>query len=368
MTADEVRAAAAELHSLHQRFAPLFGHVSAQGHALTYLQGLLLHDDRKHAEGIALTFGNSQVRPIQEFLAGSPWQERLVQREIQAVFAEELVPSTSQWNVGTVGVLDESGFPKKGTHSAGVARQWCGRLGTKDNCQVGVYLVGVTPAGCALLEHQLYLSKDWILDRDRCTEVGVPRSIIFRTKPEIGLDLHARVLAAGSVKFDGWVFDELYGRDGDFLAELERRRQRYVAEVPVTTTVWTEDPAGQVPPSTGRGRPTTRPLRDSVRSVQAVSAALAADAWKVLCLREGSGEPVVFEFAAVRVWAMRAGGPGPAVGLRLRRPVGGQGEVKYYVSNGTEDTPLETLAVVSGCRLRVEEYFADGKTYLGMGE
>jgi SRSO17 transposase len=367
MTPDEVHAAATELYSLHQRFAPLFGHSSAQGHARTYLQGLLQHDGRKNAESMALTFGNSQVRPLQEFLASSPWDERLVQRAIQAVFAEALVPSTSQGNVGTVGVLDESGFPKKGDHSAGVARQWCGRLGKKDNCQVGVYLIGVTPAGCALLEHQLYLSKDWILDRDRRTEVGVPRSITFRTKPEIGLDLHARVQAAGSVQFDWLVFDELYGRDGAFLAELERRRQRYVAEVPVTTTVWTEEPAGQVPAPTGRGRQPTRPVRDSVRSVQEVGAALGSDAWRVLCLREGSGAPVVFEFAAVRVWAMRAGGPGPSIWLLLRRPVGGEGEVKYYVSNGVEETPLETLAVVSGCRLRVEEYFADGKSYLGMG-
>jgi SRSO17 transposase len=368
MTTDEVRATAAELHHLHRRLAPLFGYAQAQGHALTYLRGLLLHDGRKNTEAIALAFGDGQVRPLQEFLATSPWDYRLVQQDIRTAFAEDLVPSTAHWDIGTVGVLDESGFPKKGTHSVGVARQWCGRLGKKDNCQVGVFLVGVTPAGCALLDHQIYLPEDWVLDRDRRAEVGVPRSVTFRTKPEIGLDLHGRVRAAGQVSLDWLVFDELYGRNEGFLTELERRRQRYVGEVPVTTTVWTEDPATQVPPYAGRGRRPALPVRDSVRSVQEVGAALPAEAWRVLCLREGSGEPVAYEFAAVRVWAMRDGGPGPAIWLLLRRPVGGAWEVKYYVPNAAAETTLETLAVVSGCRHRVEEYFEDGKGYLGMGQ
>lgn len=366
MTTDEVRAAATELVSLHARFAPLFGSVKPQAHALTYLRGLLLHTGRKNTEAMALACGECKVRALQDFLATSTWDYRTVQREIQAVFAEDLVPSTRQWNLGTVGVIDESGFLKKGTHSVGVGRQWCGRVGKTDNCQVGVFLVGVTPAGCALLDHQLYLPEDWVLDPKRRQEVGVPRAITFRTKPEISLDAHARIAAAALVAFDWLVFDEVYGRDGPFLTELERRRQRYVAEVPVTTTVWTEDPRTQVPPYSGRGRQPQRPVRDSVRSVKELGAALPAAAWQVVCLREGAGEPVVYEFAAVRAWAMRDGGPGPAIGVMVRRPVGGAGEWKYFVTNAAAETPLETLALVSGCRMRVEEFFEDGKSHLGM--
>jgi SRSO17 transposase len=367
MTADEVRAAASHLQELHERFAPLFGGRPAQGHAMTYLRGLLLHEGRKNAEAIALALGDGRVDALQEFLADSPWDHQGVHQEIQVVFSQTLVPSTSQWPLGTVGLIDESGFPKKGTHSVGVARQWCGRLGKKDNCQVGVYLVGVTPAGTAMLDQQIYLSEDWILDRDRRAKAGVPRSVTFRTKPQMALDQHARVLAAGHVRFDWLTFDEGYGRDGNFLAELERRRQRYVGEVPVTTTVWTQDPATQVPEYSGRGRQPTRPVRDSVKSVKAVGEELPKEAWRVLCLREGACEPVTFEFARVRVWAMRDSGPGPAIWLVFRRPVGGQGEVKYYVSNADEQTPLATLALVTGCRIQVEEYFQDGKGYLGMG-
>jgi SRSO17 transposase len=368
MTPDEVRAAARELYSFHQRFAPLFGSQPAQDHALAYLRGLLQHDGRKNAEAMALVFDDDQPRAVQQFLTDSPWDYRSVQREVQAVFAQQLVPSTATWGLGTVGVLDDSGFPKKGNRSVGVQRQWCGRLGKKDNCQVGVFLVGVTPAGAALLDQQIYLPEEWVLDRQRRREAGVPRRITFRTKPQLGLDLHARIEQAGHVHFDWLTCDEGYGRDGAFLAELERRRQFYVAEVPVTTTVWTEDPSTQVPDYSGRGRRPVRPLRDSVRSVAAVAEAVAADAWEVLCLREGSGEPVAYEFAAVRVWAMREREPGPAVWLVMRRPLGGgrPEEVKYYLSNGPAETPLATLALVSGCRVRVEECFEDGKMYLGM--
>ncbi|HEV3338885.1 MAG TPA: IS701 family transposase [Pirellulales bacterium] len=368
MTPHEVRAAACHLAELHQRFAPLFGYQPAQDHALTYLRGLLLHEGRKNTEAIALVFGEGKVRPLQEFIAASPWDHRLVQHEIQAAFTQTLAGSTSEWDIGTVGVIDESGFPKKGDHSVGVARQWCGRLGKKDNCQVGVYLVGVTPAGTALLEHQLYLPEEWILDKERRREAGIPRSVTFRTKPQIALDLHARVRAGGKAVCDWLTFDELYGRNEEFLAELEQRKQLYVGEVPVTTTVWTKDPVTQIPPYSGRGRQPTQPARDSVQSVKEVAESLAAEAWQVLCLREGSGEPVIFEFAAVRVWAMREKKPGPAVWLLIRRPVGGEGEVKYYVSNAPEQTPLKVLALVSGCRVRVEEYFEDGKGYLGMGQ
>ncbi len=368
MTPNEVRAAAAgHLVELHQRFAPLFGYQPAQGHALTYLRGLLLQEGRKNTEAIALNFNDGNVRPLQEFIAASPWDYRPVQQEIQSVFAQTLAPSTAQWNIGTVGVIDESGFPKKGDHSVGVARQWCGRLGKKDNCQVGVYLVGVTPAGTALLEHQIYLPEEWILDKERRREAGIPRSITFRTKPQLALDLHARVRATGKVSFDWLVFDALYGRNEEFLAALEQRKQFYVGEVPVTTTVWTKEPATQIPEYSGRGRQPTQPVRGSVRNVKEVAESLPAESWQVLCLREGSGEPVIFEFAAVRVWAMREQKPGPPIWLLVRRPVGGEGEVKYYVSNASEQTPLKVLALVSGCRVRVEEHFEDSKFYLGMG-
>src|SRR5260370_23478751 len=191
MTTYEVRAAAGELVHLHERFAPLFGRREARAQSLIYLNGLLLAPGRKSAEPMALRFGEadddgigqSQVLALQRFLTYSPWDAQALQREIQAVFAEQLVPSTADWSIGTVGVIDESGFVKKGTHSVGVQRQYCGRVGKKENCQVGVFLVGVTPAGSALLDQQLYLPQSWAIDADRRRKAAVPPDIKFQTKP-----------------------------------------------------------------------------------------------------------------------------------------------------------------------------------------
>jgi SRSO17 transposase len=376
MTTDELRATASALTTLHQRFAPFFGRIEAQGQSLVYLNGLLLGHERKSAEPMALVFGEpgddgigqNQVLGLQRFLSQSPWDNQDVQHEIQAIYAEKLVPSTATWSIGTVAVFDSSGFPKKGVESVGVQRQYCGRLGKRDNCQVGVFLVGVTPAGCALLDHQLYLPQVWAKDKDRREKVHVPKEIHFQTELKIAVRLLDRTQAAKKVQFDWVTADETYGRNGTFLDDLETRLQKYVVEVPVNTTVWTVDPATQVPPPQDNGRPPSRPRRDSVRSVKAVAASLPASAWHTYQLREGACGPLVFDFAAVRVWAVRHRKPGPPIWLMMRRSLAAEPEIKYYVSNAPADTPLESMALVSSCRVRVEEYFEDGKSHLGMAQ
>ena len=376
MTTYELRATASALTSLHERFAPFFGRKEAQAQSLVYLNGLLLSRERKSAEPMALVFGKpndegigqNQVLNLQRFLSQSPWDSQDVQHEIQAVFAEELVPSTANWSIGTVGVLDSSGFPKKGRESVGVQRQYCGRLGKKDNCQVGVFLVGVTPAGSALLDHQLYLPKVWAQDKKRRAKVHVPKKIRFQTEPTIAVAMLKRTQAMGVVHFDWVTADDTYGRNGKFLDALEAAEQRYLVDVPATTTVWTQDPASEMPPYEGRGRRRRHPRRDSVRAVKAIAENLPADAWHAYQLREGACGPLVFEFAAVRVWAMRHRHAGPPIWLLMRRSLGAKPEIKYSVSNAAAEVPLEVLALVSGCRFRVEEFLQDGKSHLGMAQ
>jgi SRSO17 transposase len=376
MTADELRAAARELVHLHERFARSFGRKEARAQSRVYLNGLLLGQERKSAEPMALAFGQpgddglgqNQVLALPRFLTASPWDSQALQHEIQAVFTEQLVPSTATWSLGTVGVIDGSGFPKKGTHSVGVKRQYCGRLGKQDHCQVGAFLTGVTPAGCALLDHQLYLPREWARDPQRRRRARVPKGIRFQTQPQVAAALLRRTRQDGGVAFDWVVADSAFGENGKFLDALEAQQQRYLLAVPSNTTVWTGDPAGEVPPHQGRGRRPTRPKRDAVRSVQAVAAQLPAAAWQAYQLREGTTGPLVFQFAAVRVWAVRHRKPGPAIWLVIRRALGQDPEVKYYVSNASAATPLETMAVVSSCRFRVEEFLEEGKSYLGMAQ
>jgi SRSO17 transposase len=372
MTPDDVRAAAEQLVDFHERFAPLFGKDQAQDHAYDYLKGLMVCPERKSIEPIALLVGHGDVSGLQKFVGAAPWQDDDVMAEAQSLFVDELAPSAAGSPVGVVGVIDESAFAKKGTHSAGVARQHNGRLGKEDNCQVGVFLIGVTPAGSALLDHQLFLPESWCAAtreaRVRRDRAHIPEGVAFRTKPRIAAELVRNVAVLGTVALDWVVADEEYGRAGHFLDELESLEQKYLVEVPVTTTVWTADPATCIPAYLGRGRRPTKPVRDAVRSVARLAAELPGPAWQALQVREGALGPLVFEFAAVRVWSMRHRKPGPAAWLLIRRSLEEEPEVKYYVSNADAGTPLGTLASVACTRHRVEDFFEDGKSYLGMAQ
>jgi SRSO17 transposase len=251
-----------------------------------------------------------------------------------------------------------------------VARQHNGRLGKEDNCQVGVFLIGVTPAGSALLDHRLFLPESWCTAtreaKDRRDEAHVPEGVTFRTKPQIAAELVRNVAVLGQVELDWVVGDSEYGRAGHLLDELELLGQRYVLEVPKTWVFWTADPAGSIPEYSGRGRKPTAPTRGAARTAAEVADELPASAWKALQVREGAVGPLVFEFAAVRAWGIRHRKPGQPSWLLIRRSLGHEPELKYYVSNAADDTPLSTLALVACTRCRVEEFFEDCKSYLGM--
>jgi SRSO17 transposase len=372
MTEDEVRAAAERLVEFHERFAPLFGKEQAQDNAFSYVKGLMVCPERKSIEPIALNVGNGNVSALQKFINSAPWDHEDIQAEVQGAFVDELVPTAADSPIGVVGVVDESGFAKKGDHSAGVARQHNGRLGKEDNCQVGVFLVGVTPGGTALLDHRLYLPEPWCepsqAGNERRDKVHIPEAVIFQTKPQIAAGLIRQAALLGVVTLDWITADEEYGRNGEFLDELEELELRYVVEVPVNTTVWTEDPASCIPAYGGRGPVPTRPSRASVASVSAVVSSLGPEAWQALCVGRGAKGPLVYEFAAVRVWAVRHGQAGPPIWLLVRRSLEPTPEVKYYVSNAEASTPLGVLARVASTRHEVEEYFEDAKSYLGMAQ
>jgi SRSO17 transposase len=372
MTPDDVRAAADQLVHFHDRFAPLFGKAEAQDHAYDYLKGLMVCPERKSVEPIALLVGHGDVSGLQKSVAAGPWAYDDVMAEAQALFADELAPSAAGSPVGVVGVIDESAFAKKGSHSAGVARQHNGRLGKEDTCQVGVFLVGVTPAGSALLDHQLFLPEPWCAAtpeaQGRRDRAHIPEGVAFRTKPRIAAELVRNVAVLGQVDLDWVVADSEYGRAGHPLDELEQLEQRYVLEVPVTWVFWTADPSGSIPAYSGRGRKPTAPARGAARTAAEVAQELPASAWQALRVREGALGPLVFEFAAVRVWGIRHRKPGPESWLLIRRSPGAEPELKYYISNADAETPLSTPALVASTRCRVEEFFEDCKGYLGMGQ
>jgi SRSO17 transposase len=392
MTAEFLRAAAGNLARLHERFAPLFGRAEPRNHSRTYIHGLILHKGRKSVEPMALDLAHEPGQPksqarvlaMQGFLTDSPWTQTEVQREIQAVFTERLVPSTRRWSVGTVGVIDESSYVKRGEHSVGVARQHCGRLGKLENCQVGVFLVGVTPDGSALLDHQLYLPKAWVdvveppkqkltpeqrrdqerRIRQRRDKARVPETVTFATKPQLAL----RLIERGTVPLNWVTADDLYGRNQTFLEGLEKRKQPYVLEVPGFIRVWTEDPMRCQGPESADHRPSRAIERQFIRRVDDLAASLPPEAWTILKIREGTKGPLAFQFARVRVWAVRDRKAGPPIWVVIQRSLDAKPQTRYWVSNAPEEVGLEVMVEVLGCRWRVEETFEDAKFHLGMAD
>jgi SRSO17 transposase len=362
---------------LHGRFASCFGRKEAQGHALSYLQGLLLGAGRKNVERIALRFARAadgspaaqkEVVAMQEFLTRSPWEAGEVLRQIQGVFAEEFVPATSRWPLGTVGVLDETAVVKSGPESCGARPQYCGRLAKTTNCQVGVFLLGATPAGTALLDCQLYLPKEWARDRKRRQAARIPKSVRFGTKTQIALELVKRTCAAGHVRFDWLVADAFYGHDGKFLSALDQLGQRYVMQVEGRTRVWPKAYTAELPRWAWEPKPTVAQTKATAQTVAQVAAALPPKAWRIVNVRDGAKGPLAFQFARWRCWAIREGRPGPPVWVLARRSLGKEPETKYYIASADEQTPLETLAAVASTRYEVEQFFEEAKGSLGLAD
>ena len=360
-----------DLRAYHAIYSPLFQRREQREAAHAYLQGLLAALPRKSIEPIVLAVEGvvpKAVRAMQSFISEGTWDdERLLHRHWQEV---EMALGTDDG----VLMVDGSDFPKQGCHSAGVKRQYCGELGKRANCQAGVFVGYVSSQGYTLLDRRLYLPREWITDdayaarRRRC---GIPPAIMFKTKPELAEEMLAAVVKSQSLRCRWVVADEAFGCDPDFLDGVARLGLWYFAEVPHTTRVWDVRPATHVPMWRGRGRQPHR-LRlvagaPDARPVQEVATALPPGAWSRQTIKEGSQGPMVAEFAACRVIAVRDALPGPDVWLVLRRHRE-TGELKTYLCNAPADTPLATQVRLSGMRWPIETCFEDGKQLLGMGD
>ena len=355
-----------QLADFHRRFAPRFGRPEARRRAEQYLRGLVVQQtDRRNAENLAEAVPGATPRALQRFLTEAPWDAAAVIADLQAYVAERLSAPDA------VFVLDETGFPKQGTRSVGVARQYCGTLGKVGNCQLGVFLAYTSLRGTALVDHRLYLPARWAEDRARCAAAGVPTTAGFQTKAELGLAMLRQARARGHLAGRWATADEQYGQVPGFRDALDAEGWRYVLEVPLPTPVFTAAAVTDVPPRSGRGRPPTKPrLVDGAPAAQPLTAVLAAVAdgeWQRLTVAEGAQGPRTYRFVGRRVWESREGLPGRACWLVLRRNPDGTAP-KAYLSNAPADTPLAQLAEVGAQRWAIETAFQQAKGEAGLDE
>jgi SRSO17 transposase len=371
MTPKDLQQALPRFTAFLDRLTPLLvddhRSVSRRERLDAYLRGLLLDaESTKTAEAIALKVHGdpSQVRMTQVFLAQSPWADPPLRQELACWVNQEIGRDD-----GTL-IVDDSGFPKCGDKSVGVARQYCGATGKIDNCQVSVFLTYASSAGHTLLDERLYLPDEWADDAPRRQEAGVPEDVVFRTKPELGLEL---IRGVGSQVRHSWVtFDEGYGSNPGFLSGLEEMNERYLGEVPKSFRGWLRRPKVEEAKAGRSGRPRKktrlRAGEPKPQTAEEIAAALPSSARKRLRFREGSKGTQVAHFAAVRIVAERDDLPGPDLWLVIERSCDQAPYVKYYVSNAAGDCPLMQLAQAGHNRWPTEDCFLRGKQEVGLDD
>ena len=366
MDQEEFDRVAASLAAFHAHFAPLFGRKEAQRRSEQYLRGLLVQQtDRRNAENVAERIAGATPRALQRLLTEAPWPTEPVIDRLQAYVGQRL--NTPEG----IFVLDESGFPKQGQKSVGVARQYCGTLGKVGNCQLGVFLAYVSARGHALVDKRLYLPPVWTADPARCRAAGVPEDVGDQSLAQLGLAMLRQARTAGHVQGRWVAGDDAYGQVPTLRDALDAEGWQYVLDVPQTTPVFTQPAQTVVPPWSGRGRvPTTprlAPGAPSPQTVRAVAAGLAPAAWQELTVAEGAQGPRTYQFAARRVGESRDGLPGRACWLVMRRNLDGS-EPRSYLSNAPADTPLRTLAQVAAARWVIETEIQTAKGETGLDE
>jgi SRSO17 transposase len=327
-------------------------------HARTFVEGLLSDLQHKNTESIAYFFGQERL-PLQVFVGTSNWNDKPLRQELVRQVGEQLGEEDG------VIVFDPSAFPKSGKESVGVARQWCGRLGKVDNCQVGVYMGYVSSKEHALVDTRLYLPKEWTKDKQRMQKAGVPKDVRFRTRHQLCLEM---LQEHGGQLPHRWIAgDDEMGRPYAFRRQLDGLGERYLLAVPCNTTI--RDLESEEPAYSGHGRRPRRPWQ----RVDAFVASLPNEAWTKIDVRDGSKGPLIVEIVKRRVVGRnhrRQQGHEEVLAAIRYRDRDDQRIVKmdYYLSNGSPDTALDEFARVAKAEHRIEECLQRAKSEAGLGD
>jgi len=327
-------------------------------HASMFVRGLLSDLEHKNAESIAYRFGQERM-PLQWFIGISPWDDAPLREELVRQVGEQLGKSDG------VIVFDPSAFPKSGSESVGVARQWCGRLGKVDNCQVGIYMGYASSREHTLVDMRLYLPREWTKDRKRRKKAGIPKEIRYRTRHQLCLEMLEK---HGDQLPHSWITgDDEMGRPYWFRRRLNKLGERYLLAVPSNTLV--RDLHVDPPEYSGHGR---RPKRPWTR-VDQWAQSLDAKDWAVIDVRDGAKGPIIVEAVKRQVIARtdkgQEGHEEMLVVIRYKDRDDRQVvKTDYHLSNGTFDTELSDFVMAAKAEHRVEECIQRSKSEAGLAD
>lgn len=329
-----------------------------------YVRGLLLNGQRKSIEPMAKRMPDGNVQAMQQFVGQSPWpwqpvRERFAHRMVAAFDA------VSAW------IVDDTAFPKKGTHSVGVSRQYCNSLGKVANCQIGVSLHIADTERSVPIDWSIYLPESWTEDRQRCRKADVPDTLGFRSKWQLALEMIDRALAWGIPK--GVVLaDAAYGKVVEFRTGLHARRLKYVVGIDKETKAWDKPVRRQPVPYSGKGHPPAPryQVAEAPQRVLEIARSLPQEAWRKITWRQGTQGPLSSKFARLRVQPSHGHSKNkqeqPQLWLLIEWPEGQKEPTKYWVSNLAKTTSFVQLVRYAKQRAVIEQDYQELKQELGL--
>src|SRR5437868_10611127 len=365
MTEEELEQWRDEFEAFHARFADLFERSESREQARKYLRGLLTEAERKNSWQVAEAVGDRIPERMERLLYRVPWDADAARDRLQ-----EFVIETCGEPDG-IGVVDETGFLKKGKKSVGVARQYTGTAGKRENSQVATVLSYASKDAHVFLDRELYLPEGWAGDRVRRAEAHVPEEVGFATKPQQAVVMLERAWEHGVPM--RWVTgDEVYGDAPRLRETIQAHGRFYVLAVSANTRVWTQRPEVEEPTDQTGGRPrlAARVAKGAPKSrmVSEIIANLPTSAWKRLAVVEGEKGMITYDWARVRVVESREQLPGRDVWLLSRRSLSTPDQLAYYLAYAPPKTSLETLVRVASSRYTVEQCIEEDKGETGVDE
>ena len=353
-----------------KEIAGVLGHADRVGPMHDYCMGLMLPAERKSVEPLAAVTAPARVaaqhQSLLHFIANGAWSDERVLAKVR----EMVLPEIERKGPIEAWIIDDTAFAKKGKHSVGVARQYCGQLGKQDNCQAAVSLSLANRHASLPVAYQLYLPEEWARDAARRKKARVPEDIVFKTKPEIAFDQIRWAVRSGLPK--GVVLlDAGYGNHTRLREEIDSLGLSYAAGILSSTTVWAPDAAPLAPKRySGRGRPPTRPRRGKGHqpiSVKDLAFSLPEDAWRMVTWREGTGGRLSSRFARCRVRSAHRSKIGKEEWLLIEWPKREKEPTKYWLSTLPEDIAFSRMVDLAKLRWRIERDYQELKQEIGLG-
>ncbi len=367
ITKQDVNSFMGELKAFHEAFSGCFLRSESRGHFFRYMVGQFSDIERKSIEPIAIAVEEGGIRAMQRFVSDAVWDEEKILYKYRNMVNEDLGDPQG------VLIFDETGFPKKGEDSAGVARQYCGALGKVDNCQVGVFASYASPHGYALVDKRLFIAKKWFSEpfEARRMKCKMPDNLDFQSKPQMAAAMLQGLAKEGILPFKHILADELYGDNPHFIEAAEQiQGASYFVAVSSDALCWLNEPITRKKRYKYRGRIREKTVLETTEKtpirVDEIARSLNDFFWYRRTVSEGAKGPIVYEFTKRRIVLARNGLPTKALWLIIRRTLGENPIYSYYLSNAPMSSRLPLFVWLSGLRWAIEQCFEETKTELGM--